>query len=181
MANYKSESLNADPKDKKRKIQPEETHKKLLKDNRGDCIFVVALFIIVNIFIVPISILGINVGMIVVSVILICVSFGLFTVWFIYCYRRYLKVAKGKYSLKLDTVERVVTDDRYVRRGRASYYEHAIYLWHCGRVVVSLEETYLYSEGDSCYVFIIDENETPLAVYNTKFYELDDIEEPTEE
>jgi hypothetical protein len=66
--------------------------------------------------------------------------------------------------------------------GLSGNYEHAMYLWRCGRVVISLEETYLNSEGDTCYVFVYDkEPDKPIAVYNTKFYELETDEEPTEE
>ena len=92
--------------------------------------------------------------------------------------KRLKALVSGAYSLITDTVERVVIDDKYVYQSKHSYYEHAMYLYRCGRVVISLEETCLYSEGDICYVFVYDDMpDTPIAVYNTKYYELDEVEE----
>ncbi len=91
------------------------------------------------------------------------------------------RILNGSYKMILDTVERVVTDE-LVGSGKNRHYEHAMYLWLCGRVVISLQDTYLNTEGDKCYVLVFDDGKnTPVAVYNTKFYELEDIEAPSEE
>jgi hypothetical protein len=86
------------------------------------------------------------------------------------------KLAGGGYKIIIDTADRIVTDDRYVRYGQHSYMEHAMYLYHCGRVVISLQETYTNSEGDEFFVVVSkDRPNRALFAYNTQYYELVDL------
>ena len=194
MANYKSPNLdNGEKEEGKKKIRPKETHKALIAVHRWTFVFYFVVMIVSS----GIGILfgiGItetfdfekNTDMVILFVcgalpVIVC------AILIVLEYIKMKQTIGGSYSLITDTIERVVTDDKYVykhRRGAAArgYYEHAMYLWRCGRVVISLEETYLNSEGDTCYVLVYDDKpDKPIAVYNTKFYELEDIEEPTEE
>lgn len=184
MANYESPSLDADQKDGKKKINPEEKHKKFISDIKADIVGDAIILGVVELVVIPLSILIgslseleggwyflLTFGCCSIPVIIffICAVFKL---------KRLKALVSGAYSLITDTVERVVIDDKYVYQSKHSYYEHAMYLYRCGRVVISLEETCLYSEGDICYVFVYDDMpDTPIAVYNTKYYELDEVEE----
>ena len=194
MANYQSPNLdNGEKEEGKKKIRPKETHEALIAVHRWTFVFYFVVMIVSS----GISILfGIGITEIFdfekntdMVIIFVCGALPVI-VCAILIVLEYIKMKQtvgGSYSLITDTIERVVTDDKYVykrRRGAAArgYYEHAMYLWRCGRVVISLEETYLNSEGDTCYVFVYDEEpDKPIAVYNTKFYELETDEEPTEE
>ncbi len=184
MANYESPSLNPDQQDGKKKINPEEKHKKFISDKKADIIADAILLGVVEVFVIPLSILfGELSGLEGAKYLLL--TFGIsslplivFLICAAYNFRRLKALVSGSYSLITDTVERVVVDDKYIYQRRHSYYEHAMYLYRCGRVVISLEETCLYSEGDICYVFVYDDMpETPIAVYNTKYYELDEVKE----
>ncbi len=184
MANYESQSLNPDQEDGKKKINPREKHKKFISDKKADIVADAVIFGIIEIVVLPLSILigslsgleggwyfllTFGISSIPVIIFFICAAYNL---------RRLKVLVSGSYSLITDTVERVVTDDKYIYQRKHSYYEHAMYLYRCGRVVISLEETCLYSEGDICYVFVYDDKpNTPIAVYNTKYYELDEVEE----
>ena len=184
MANYESNSLNADQKDGKKKLNPREKHKKFISDIKADIVGDAIILGVVELVVIPLSILIgslseleggwyflLTFGCCSIPVIIffICAVFKL---------KRLKALVSGAYSLITDTVERVVIDDKYVYQSKHSYYEHAMYLYRCGRVVISLEETCLYSEGDICYVFVYDDMpDTPIAVYNTKYYELDEVEE----
>ena len=184
MANYESPSLDADQKDGKKKINPREKHKKFISDIKADIVGDAIILGVVELVVIPLSILIgslseleggwyflLTFGCCSIPVIIffICAVFKL---------KRLKALVSGAYSLITDTVERVVIDDKYVYQSKHSYYEHAMYLYRCGRVVISLEETCLYSEGDICYVFVYDDMpDTPIAVYNTKYYELDEVED----
>ena len=194
MANYKSPNLyDGEKEEGKKKIRPKETHKALIAVHKWNFVFYFVVMIVS-------SGIGILFGIGITETfdfekstdMVIIYVFGSLPaiVCAILIVLEYIKMKQtvgGSYSLITDTIERVVADDKYIykrRRGAAArgYYEHAMYLWRCGRVVISLEETYLNSEGDVCYVLIYDDKpDKPIAVYNTKFYELDDIEETTEE
>ncbi len=87
------------------------------------------------------------------------------------------KMAKEDYDIIADKVERVVQDDRMVRRytrhGTTYRMEHAMYLSTCGRVVISLEGVSTNSEGDIFYVIVSKKRPTkPLLLYNSKYYDL---------
>lgn len=184
MANYESPSLNADQKDGKKKLNPREKHKKFISDIKSDIVADAIVLGIVELVVIPLSILigcssELEGGWYFLLTFGICsIPVIIFFICAVYYLKRLKALVSGEYSLITDTVERVAVEDRYVYQYRHSHYEHAIYLWRCGRIVVSLEETSLYSEGDTCYVFIYnDKADTPIAVYNTKYYELDEVEE----
>ncbi len=175
----------------KKKISPEYIHKSLLESVKAELyaglivsgiillfiIFLCGMFEISNaffmlkepwdkviylcLFLIPIIILGIS----------------------LIIYRRDIKiVTSGNYSIITDDVQRVVTDDKTKRRwrhGHAHYYtEHAMYLYKCGRQVISLEQTYTISEGDIYYAVVYNNKpDKAIFLYNSKFYELEDIEE----
>ena len=194
MANYQSPNLdNGEKEEGKKKIRPKETHEALIAVHRWTFVFYFVVMIVSSgigilfgIGITEIFDFEKNTDMVIIFVcgalpVIVC------AILIVLEYIKMKQTVGGSYSLITDTIERVVTDDKYVykrRRGAAArgYYEHAMYLWRCGRVVISLEETYTNSEGDTCYVFVYDEEpDKPIAVYNTKFYELETDDEPTEE
>ncbi len=87
------------------------------------------------------------------------------------------KMAKEDYDIIADKVERVVEDDkvirRYTRHGVTYHMEHAMYLSTCGRVVISLQEVSTNSEGDIFYVIVAKKRPTrPILLYNSKYYDL---------
>lgn len=87
------------------------------------------------------------------------------------------KMEKEDYDIISDTVERVVQDDRmvrrYTRRGTTYRMEHAMYLSTCGRVVISLEDVSTNSEGDIFYVIVSKKRPNrPLLLYNSKYHDL---------
>ena len=92
------------------------------------------------------------------------------------------KLQNGRYTLITDTVNRVVKDDktryRYSRRvkGYTIKMEHAMYLYHCGRVFITEGETDTIWEGDIFYI-VVDKKrpKKPIITYNSKFYDLEDI------
>ena len=193
MANYKSPNLyDGEKEEGKKKIRPKETHKALIAVHKWNFVFYFVVMIVSSgigilfgIGITEIFDFEKNTDMVIIFVcgalpVIVC------AILIVLEYIKMKQTVGGSYSLITDTIERVVTDDKYVYKrrmhGLSGNYEHAMYLWRCGRVVISLEETYLNSEGDTCYVFVYDDKpDKPIAVYNTKFYELEDIEEPTEE
>ncbi|MBR5780223.1 MAG: hypothetical protein IKY21_06355 [Clostridia bacterium] len=193
MANYKSPNLEDGEKEEgKKKIRPKATHKALIAVHKWNFVFYFVVMIVSSgigilfgIGITEIFDFEKSTDMVIIYVfgslpVIVCV------ILIVLEYIKMKQTVGGSYSLITDTIERVVTDDKYVYRRRmhgwSGYYEHAMYLYRCGRVVISLEETYLNSEGDACYVLVYDDKPNkPIAVYNTKFYELDDIEETTEE
>ncbi len=193
MANYKSPNLdNGEKEEGKKKIRPKETHNVLIAVHKWNFVFYFVVMIVA-------SGIGILFGIGITDTfdfekstdMVIIYVFGSLPaiVCAILIVLEYIKMKQtvgGSYSLITDTIERVVTDDKYVykrrRHGGRGYYEHAMYLYRCGRVVISLEETYTNSEGDACYVLVYDDKpDKAVFVYNTKFYELDDTEEPTDE
>lgn len=193
MANYKSPNLdNGEKEEGKKKLNPKIIHRTLISSHQKGIKMLLAFLLLCEIIFVPLGILVSNIDSfepgwdIVIIFGFSALPAILFGVSIISLYRSMQKITKGSYSLITDTIERVVTDDKYVYRRRmhgwSGYYEHAMYLYRCGRVVISLEETYLNSEGDACYVLVYDDKpDEAVAVFNSKFYELEDIEEPTEE
>ena len=184
MANYESPSLDADQKDGKKKLNPREKHKKFISDIKADIVGDAILLGVVELVVIPLTILigslsELEGGWYFLLTFGCCsIPVIIFFICAVYKLKRLKALVSGAYSLITDTVERVVIDDKYVYQSKHSYYEHAMYLYRCGRVVISLEETCLYSEGDICYVFVYDDMpDTPIAVYNTKYYELDEVEE----
>lgn len=82
------------------------------------------------------------------------------------------------YELITDTAENIVTDDKVVYRHRGSHTymttEHAMYLYVCGRQVITLQETYIYSENDEFYVLVHKKRpRKALVYYCAKLYDLE--------
>ena len=188
MANYKSPSLEAEKADGKRKISPQSIYNSLVSAAKAGIHGGVIATVIIAVVFIPLGILLSNVGNLepgwgtVVIFGFTSVPVLIFLVTYIGYHRHMKQITSGAYSLIKDTVERVVTDDKTVRKHNGHSYvittEHAMYLYRCGRVVISLEETYTNSEGDICYVVVFDKNpNTPIFIYNSKFYELEDLEE----
>lgn len=107
----------------------------------------------------------------------------LFAILILLIYFKHInKITNVEYSIITDNVQRVVTDDklkrRYYRGRYIVYTEHAMYLYKCGRVVISLEDTYTTSEGDVYYAVVYnDRPNIPLLLFNSKYYELKEDED----
>ena len=185
MANYVSDSTKADPSfDRKKQITPKHIYDVLSNSVKADLlgrlIISGAFLVIMLMFILLVNLLDeseiTKTAAFLIKLVLWSIPF-LAALWSLYRYYRDMKIlGRGEYRVITDTVSRVVTDDRYVRRGRHSYMEHAMYLYRCGRVVISLEETYTNSEGDEFYVVVANSRSNKaLLAYNKNYYELADI------
>lgn len=183
MANYKSRNLAADSHDGKKKLNPKIIYDILVSAQKK--IFKAGLIVSAVVFgcclltgflakkamnLVPIAETLVFFGFLLIPL----ASFGAVMLGY---YREMNVITKGEYHIIADTIERVVTDDKVVRRGRSYYMEHAMYLYRCGRVVISLNDTYVNSEKDVCYVLVYNKNpDVPMMVFNQKFYELEDLD-----
>ena len=189
MANYQSPNLGSGEKEEgKKKLNPKIIHRTLISSHQKGIKVLLAFLLLCEIIFVPLGILVSNIDSfepgwdIVIIFGFSALPAILFGVSIILLYRGMRKIVNGAYSLITDTIEQIVTDDKYIHRGKRGYYEHAMYLYRCGRVVISLGETYTNSEGEMCYVIVLDDKpDEAVAVFNSKFYELEDIEETTEE
>ncbi|MBQ9848400.1 MAG: hypothetical protein IJO64_05020 [Clostridia bacterium] len=183
MGNYVSDSLKADMNDGKKKITPQLIYDSLELGYKSNIVLYVILFILV-LFLCGLFFLVFRFdspfnekGKIIADAVLIALPI-LTAVFCAYFYFRGIKKHQEReYTVIVDTIERVVVDDRYVHQRRHSHMEHAMYLWHCGRVVISYAETSLHSEGDKAFV-VVDKKHpnVPLMIFNDKYYELVDIE-----
>lgn len=188
MANYKSKSLLADSgEDGKKKLNPKIIYDSLASYTKASIKMGAVAMAVVEAVFIWLGICVSNIGNFEKGwdtvVVFGFTSFPLilFAILFLTYYKSMKKIISGEYSLIKDTVERVVADDKTVVRHTGSRTtvstEHAMYLYRCGRVVISLQATYTNSEGDICYVVVFnDKPNTPVAVYNSKYYELEDIE-----
>ncbi len=188
MANYKSKTLMPEHQEEgKKKISPEYIHKSLLESVKAELYAGLIVSGIILLFIIFLC------GMFEISneffmlkepwdkVIYLCLFLIPIVVVIIllFIYKRDInRITSGNYSIITDDVQSVVTDDKMVKRGRSSTMEHAMYLYKCGRQVISLEQTYTISEGDIYYAVVYnDKPDKAIFLYNSKFYELEDIEE----
>ncbi len=182
MANYVSKSTEIAPDDKKKKqITPKKIYDAISNSHKGELwgimIVAFAILLVMLLFVFVVNISGMEQKWATfVKILLLSVPFLIAMVSVYVYYRNTKMLAEGGYKIITDTAERVVTDDRYVHRGRHSYMEHAMYLYNCGRVVISLQETYTNSEGDTFYVVVSKKHpRTALFAYNSKYYELVDL------
>ena len=182
MANYISDSTKHNPDDdKKKQITPEKIYDALSNSHKAalwtEMILAFAVLIVALLFVLVVNISGMEQKWATLVIILLLSVPFFMVLAFVYTYYRNIKkLAHGGYRIITDKVTRVVTDDRYVHTGRSGHMEHAMYLYRCGRVVISLEGTYTNSEGDEFFVVVANERSTrPLLVYNTKYYELVDL------
>ncbi len=182
MGNYVSDSTRADPHDGKTKITPELIYTSLASQKKGlllcGCVFGFCALLCSGMFLAVLGAAeatGAWVG--ILRALLIIAPFAI-VFGFVFAYRNGLKRLKdGRYTIITDTVERVVEDDKMVREYHRSHVryrmEHAMYLTHCGRVVISLSDTYTNSKGDLFYVVVDKEQpNVPHLLYNAKYYEL---------
>lgn len=182
MGNYVSKSTEIAPDDnKKKQITPERIYEALSNSHKGEfwgmTIVSFAFLFVALLFVLIVNVSGMEQKWAtLVNILLLSVPFLIFMAAGYHYYRNMKKLAGGGYKIIIDTADRVVTDDRYVRYGRHSYMEHAMYLYHCGRVVISLQETYTNSEGDEFFVVVSkDRPNRALFAYNTQYYELVDL------
>ena len=191
MANFKSRSTEAEQEGEGKKvITPETINKALIASEKaGFTVGLISCGIILIMMIFLVALFNLSDafdGLIepwpeVIYTILIALPIFA-AIFVLYAYWKGLKnITEENYILITDDVQRVVTDDKIKRRwhhGRAHYYtEHAMYLYKCGRVVISLEQTYTISEGDIYYAVVNKKHPTSaVLLYNSKFYELEDIE-----
>lgn len=182
MGNYVSESTRGDPSDAKKRITPKIIYNSLAAQKRaaliGGLIVCFALLLVAVMFSFILSDVLVDKWASIVRFVLLSLPFLIALLVVYYYWRGLRELHRGDgYTIITDTVERVVTDDKMVRRynghGMSAYMEHAMYLYVCGRVVISLEETYTYSEDDVFYV-VVSKNRpnVPLLLYNSKYYEL---------
>ena len=186
MGNYVSDSTEGETGNEKRKITPQLIYDSLSANNKGTLIggLIVcgALLLVALLFVFIINQSGMEPKWATVVKSLIMSVPVIVALLFVYWYWRGLKkLANGGFVVITDTADRVVTDDRMVRtyNSRGAHYkmEHAMYMYRCGRVVISLEETYLYSDGDIFYVVVSNkDSNVPLLMYNAMLYDLEDIE-----
>lgn len=187
MGNYVSDSTRGENGDEKRKITPQLIYNTLSEANKGNLfgglIACGGLLLIALLFVMIIAVSGMEQKWATVLKILILSVPFIVAILVIYYYWSGLKkLANGGFAVITDTADRVVTDDKVVRHyraGRGTYYttEHAMYMYRCGRVVISLEETYIYSDGDLFYVVVANkDSNVPLLLYNSKLFDPEDIE-----
>lgn len=187
MANYISKDMREMQEGEKRKITPKSIHKSLVAMEKvnfiGWLIASAALLMVSGMIAFGLSLDGFSDEKLnnTVKILLLAAPFLMALVVVIcYCYRM-KTFSSRRYTVITDTVQRVVTDDRLVVRHRGGRRvmrtEHAMYLYRCGRVVISLEETYINSEGDVYYVVVdVKKPNDAIFLYNSKFYELEDVE-----
>ncbi len=182
MGNYVSDSTRADPNDGKRKVTPEMIMRTLAAQKKGtlhsgyilsgSCLFLSLMVL----FIMGVS-SATGAWVPFVTGLLLVLPFAIL-LGFVYAYKRSIKRLSGNhYAVVTDSVERVVEDDKLVRSyvgNRVSYHmEHAMYLTHLGRVVISKSDTYTTSVGDTFYIVVDkDAPSTPYLMLNSKYYEL---------
>ncbi len=94
----------------------------------------------------------------------------------VYFYNR-KRVNIDDYKIITDRVVRVSVNDKHKRRYS---YEHAMYLWHCGRVVISYDDTRRISKGDIYYVLVSKERpDKAVLIFDAKKCEFGEMIEET--
>lgn len=187
MANYISKHQRKKLSDGKGKITPKTIYRDLVVQEKfnliGWLIVAVAFLLLCLSFVLVLSIDSLleerwnNI----VKTALVAAPFIMAACTTIYYGRRIKNISKRNYKVIRDTVERVVTDDRTItkyRRGRRVIStEHAMYLYHCGRIVISLQQTYTNSEGDIIYAVVEAENpDEAVLLYSAKSNDLEGVE-----
>lgn len=188
MANYVSESINPSEEEGKRKLTPNSVYKAIVSYNKKRLVFRLAVcseFLILSaMMLLALSCsspfndawtLGLKIVCVSVSVLIPSVCFLCF-------FLENKSIAKGKYTLINDKVERVVRSDRWVYKwticGVRHLPENAMYLEKTRRVVIPENDLDTYSEDDMLYLIVRKKRPNrPLVIYNSKYYELADTEE----
>lgn len=187
MGNYVSDSTGGDTDNEKRKLTPQLIYDTLASQNKSELVGGVlagaVLLVVALLFVLIFSAGGFftEKGLVIANMAVLSVPFLVFLLFVFLYWKGMKRLFEGNYVVITDTVERVVTDDKLVRRYNGhrytTYMEHAMYLYRCGRIVISLEETYVNSENDVYYIVLPHKDSNhPLLRYNSKFYELEDLE-----
>ena len=188
MANYVSESIKPQTDEGKKKLNPQVIYNDIKASAKGALI---NAFIAAPILLIVLGMIAFVFYMVkdakneewinIVTPIMLSIPFLALLCSVCSYYSSIRKLQNGRYTLITDTVNRVVKDDkmRYSRRRNRYIFtmEHAMYLHHCGRVVITEGETGTIWEGDIFYI-VVDKKrpKKPIITYNSKFYDLEDIE-----
>ena len=173
MANYNSNSTKSDYSDGKRKITPKMIYDHFEKPAKQS---VWALPLLCVMFIITAIIIDHRI----ISTIFYCLPVVVL-VGGIFSYRKTMQMLKnGEFMIITDKVERVAPEEKVKVRLHGNYasvsVQHAIYLEKCGRVLVTYGETNTNSVDDIFYVVVTKTHPTtPLLTYNSKYYELVDL------
>ncbi len=181
MANYNSDSTKSDANaiQKKQIISPSSIFSELadgVKSELKFCLCGCAVwFVLFGILAItaPLNMKGKEVVQMLIMAVPIAAS--VFCVW--YYYKSKKQLADGSYSIIIDKLLRVSENDQEVKNRRGRYVmQHAMYFERCGRVVKTIEEMRIHSEGDVFYIVIRkDKPQIPVFMYNTKYYEMIDL------
>lgn len=191
MANYVSESTEADIGEAKKKITPQYIYDALAADRKkllselllvyfSAAAMIFVLIIILNVA-SPLNEQGTMIADIVLTAILLCVVVIALFKYF----RNTRKVSDDDYTIVVDKIENVSIDDKEIvihsRHHTTVCMEHAVYLCRCGRVVVSYADAKVQSNGDTVYVLVKKKHpDKAIMSFNAKNYELVglSVEEP---
>ena len=188
MANYVSESTKSQTDEGKKKLNPQVIYNDIKASAKGALI---KAFIAAPILLIVLGMIAFAFYMVkdakneewinIVTPIMLSIPFLALLCSVCSYYSSIRKLQNGRYTLITDTVNRVVKDDKKRFSHRVKRYtitmEHAMYLHHCGRVVITEGETDTIWEGDIFYI-VVDKKrpKKPIITYNSKFYDLEDIE-----
>ena len=176
MRNKFDEPIMREHESGKRKITPRQLYETLYSSVKANLVTCIVGAIVLLVFMLLLGALVGQVGTfgMILEIVLFSIPIGVL-IWGAYVsYKNMNDIKNGKYLIFIDKADRVVTDDKMVRRGRHTTMEHAMYLYRCGRQVISLEQTYTYSEGDEFYVIAFERKpDVAVLYYCTKYYELD--------
>lgn len=188
MANYVSESTKPQTDEGKKKLNPQVIYNDIKASAKGALI---KAFIAAPILLIVLGMIAFAFYMVkdakneewinIVTPIMLSIPFLALLCSVCSYYSSIRKLQNGRYTLITDTVSRVVKDDKKRFSHRVKRYtitmEHAMYLHHCGRVVITEGETDTVWEGDIFYI-VVDKKrpKKPIITYNSKFYDLEDIE-----
>ena len=186
MANYVSKStLGEQQGEGKRKLSVRPLYDALAGVAKGNLIggflisFVLLLFVSLFVFIFEIGDAFRDEWKGIVNIILFSLPV-LSLLLSLYFYWRDLKrLSNGEYSVVTDTVVDIREEIKYkyTHRGYRHVIEQAMYLSRFGRKVITREESSIFSKGDVFYAVVRDKHPNrAILLYNSKFYELEDIE-----
>lgn len=180
MANYISDNLKADDGAGKKQITPQSIYNALVKDQKNTLfarlILIGCVVLVLLLTTWPLMLMDApfgDPGTKIVKLLLIA-SPILDAVFVLYLYLRGMNgISEDNYTIIVDRIERIIVDEKLVRRGRRMHMQHAMYLYHCGRIVIPLQATNTESEGDTVYVLVKKKRPNkPIMLFNDKYYEL---------
>ncbi|MBQ8896732.1 MAG: hypothetical protein IJY88_08080 [Clostridia bacterium] len=181
MANYNSDSTKSDDAtvQKKQIISPSSIFAELADGAKSELKFGLCgcalLFVLFGVFVIaaPLNIKGREiVQMLIMTIPIVLSAFCVYNY-----YKSKKQLANDSYQIIIDKLLRVSENDQEVKNRRGRYVmEHAMYFEKCGRVVARIDEIRTNGEGDVfCIVVRKDKPQIPIFKYNTKYYELVDL------